>query len=120
MNKITRFLIVAVLLMAPSMVQAEPPEDHPLLVAAQAAVPGRYHFALEQGARIYLTPDGKSFYLVWDPPQLDIGSALPVIVTLHGHGSWAFDEFALWQPYAELNGYSIVAIQWWFGGGGGG
>jgi hypothetical protein len=40
-----------------------------------------------------------------------------VIVTLHGHGSYATDEFYLWQPYAQSKGYAILALQWWFGGG---
>ncbi len=77
----------------------------------------RYKFAVQQGAKFITTPDGKSFYVLWYPPGSTESSRPPMIVTLHGHGSWAFDEFYLWQPYAAKRGYGIIALQWWFGGG---
>ncbi|NLI79649.1 MAG: hypothetical protein GX442_24795 [Candidatus Riflebacteria bacterium] len=40
-----------------------------------------------------------------------------MIATLSGHGSWAFDEFFLWQQAAAARGYGIVALQWWLGTG---
>ncbi len=77
----------------------------------------RYQFALEHGARFVTTPDARAFYIVWYPPGADTAEPPPMIVTLHGHGSFAFDEFFLWQPYAEERGYGIIALQWWFGEG---
>lgn len=63
------------------------------------------------------TPDGKSFYIIWTPKDFDAASLRPMIVTLHGHGGWAFDGFHVWQAYAEQRGYGLMALQWWFGGG---
>lgn len=80
---------------------------------ARAANPQRYQFALDQGAQIAPTRDGKSFYVWWVPQNFN-GAA---IATLHGHGSWAFDEFFLWHAFAAPRGYAILALQWWFGGG---
>jgi hypothetical protein len=40
-----------------------------------------------------------------------------MVVTLHGHGSWAFDEFFLWHKAAQERGYGILALQWWLGQG---
>lgn len=88
-----------------------------LLDQARRATPERYAYAAAQGARTGFTPDGKSFYLAWTPPQANPASPPPVIVTIHGHGSWAFDELYLWLPYAKERGLSILALQWWFGGG---
>lgn len=77
----------------------------------------RYQFAVDQGARFVTAPDGRSFSIVWFPPGTDPTSPPPVIATLHGHGSYAFDEFYLWQPYALERGYGILALQWWLGTG---
>lgn len=93
------------------------PNSLPLLAQAKASTPQRYQFALDHGAQILANPDGRSFSVLWYPSQTNTGSKPPMIVTLHGHGSWAFDEFFLWQPYATVRGYGILALQWWFGGG---
>lgn len=92
-------------------------EPSPLIQQAQTANPERYQFAVDQGAQIVPTTDGKSFYLLWLPAGSDPSNPPPMIVTLHGHDSWAFDEFFLWQSYAAERGYGILALQWWFGGG---
>lgn len=89
----------------------------PLFSQAKAAAPERYDFAVAKGAQFVPTSDGRSFYVTWTPKDFDSASLRPMIVTLHGHGSWALDEFYLWQPYAEQRGYGIIALQWWFGGG---
>jgi hypothetical protein len=59
------------------------------------------------------TQDGRSFFLVWQPSPQPKGW----VVSLHGHGSWAFDEVALWQPYLEGKDLGVIALQWWFGKG---
>lgn len=92
-------------------------ESMPLVQQAQDANPERYQFALDQGAQILPTTDGKSFYALWLPEGGDPSNPPPIIVTIHGHGSWAFDEFFLWHSYAAGRGYGILALQWWFGGG---
>lgn len=92
-------------------------ESLPLVQQAKAANPERYQYALEQSAQILPTSDGKSFYVLWLPEGSDPSNPPPMIVTLHGHDSWAFDEFFLWHSYAAERGYGIIALQWWFGGG---
>lgn len=96
---------------------APPPPDSTLLQQAQQANPARYRYAQEQGAKIDAMPDGRSFYLYWEPHT---GAAnAPLIVTLHGSESWAFDEFFLWHKLAQQHGYRVLALQWWFGRRGG-
>jgi len=94
-----------------------PAESVPLFQKGMKESADRYKFAVQQGAKFITTPDGKSFYVLWYPQGTTESSRPPMIVTLHGHGSWAFDEFYLWQPYAAKRGYGIIALQWWFGGG---
>ncbi|MBI5715741.1 MAG: hypothetical protein HZC38_20270 [Chloroflexi bacterium] len=94
-----------------------PAEAVPLFQKGMKESADRYKFAVQQGAKFVTTPDSKSFYVLWYPSGSSESSRPPMIVTLHGHGSWAFDEFYLWQPYAAKRGYGIIALQWWFGGG---
>lgn len=54
--------------------------------------------------------------MLWLPR--DAVGRVPLIVSLHGTSSWAFDELALWHGEALNAGYGILALQWWFGGGG--
>ena len=82
-----------------------------LLNQSRAANPQHYQFALDQGAQVLPTADGKSFY-VWWVPQNFRGV---VIATLHGHDGWAFEEFFQWRSSAAQRGYAILALQWWFG-----
>lgn len=89
----------------------------PLFNQAKAADPDRYNFAVEKGAQFIPTSDGRSFYVLWTPAGFDQAALRPMIATIHGHASWAFDEFFLWQPYAQARGYGVIALQWWFGGG---
>ncbi len=85
-----------------------------LLSQANAANPTRYQFAVNNNAEIRNTSDNKAFTIWWQPST---GTPAGVLVTLHGHGSYASDEFYLWQPYLQAKGYAILALQWWFGGG---
>jgi len=90
---------------------------HPLLEQAESQCAQRLSYAKENHARIELTPDGKSFYVLWLPEGVSPANPPPMIVTIHGHGSWAFDEFYLWHRAAKERGYGILAIQWWLGQG---
>jgi hypothetical protein len=85
-----------------------------LMTQAKTANPSRYQFAIDQGAEINATKDNKAFNIWWQPSK---DKPTAVIVTLHGHGSYATDEFYLWQTYASKRNYAILALQWWFGGG---
>lgn len=84
-----------------------------LLSQAQAANPVRYQFAVDKGAEIRSTTDNKAFTVWWQGSSTT--APVGTIVTLHGHDSYATDEFYLWQPYAEARNYAILALQWWFG-----
>lgn len=84
-----------------------------LLARAQTQAARRVELAGRLGARIERSGDGRSFALVWQPKTAPAGW----IFTLHGSGSWAYDEIALWQPFAERHNLGVVALQWWLGGG---
>lgn len=82
-----------------------------ILAQAQAGNAVRYQFAVSN-AEIRNTSDNKAFTIWWQPTT---ATPAAVIVSLHGHDSFATDEFYLWQPYAQAKGYAILALQWWFG-----
>ena len=88
-----------------------PPSAQALLDRARQANPTRYQFAIDRGASITATPDGRSFLLSWFPTTRKNGRTM--IVTLHGSSSWAFDEFQLWYDVAQRHGHGIIALQWW-------
>lgn len=92
------------------------PAHADLIAQARIQAAERYRYAQAQGAQIHPTPDGRAFYVLWLPPGAKRGETR-FIVTLHGHASWALDEFALWHKAAAQHGMGILALQWWFGGG---
>jgi len=110
------FLFLISAFLASNGLAAEVPE-HPLLEQAKRECAQRMRYALDNGARVELTSDGKSFYVLWLPENTDPANPPPMIVTIHGHGSWAFDEFYLWHKAAKDRGYGILTIQWWLGKG---
>ena len=85
-----------------------------LLTQAQLSNAARFQFALASNAEIRATPDNKSFTIWWQPSA---GVPNGVIVGLHGHDSFATDDFYLWQSYAQARGYAVLSLQWWFGAG---
>lgn len=106
------FLVSLLALLLPATASAD---SASLRAQAQAANPARYAFAVGQNAEISDTTDKRSFTVWWQPSTTTPPAG--VIVALHGHGSYATDEMALWQPYAQKHGYALLALQWWFGGG---
>lgn len=82
--------------------------DPQILRQARSLDGPAYRFARDHHARISPTPDGRSYYALW-PDRRPTG---PVIVTLHGFKSYAFDQFRRWYPHAKAHGYSILALQW--------
>lgn len=116
--KVVRRITLAVMFIATFCVgsacaQKLSPQAQALLEKARAANPERYRFAMEKGAQILPSSDGKSFFLVWQPQAA--APFRPMIYALHGSNSWVFDEFSLWQPSLEKHGIGIIALQWWFG-----
>src|SRR5262249_40330480 len=107
-------MLTALLFLSQLAATPLPPPAQALLDQARTPNPARHQFAIDQDASIEPTGDGRSFYLLWLPKNA-VGK-VPLIVTLHGHGSWAFDEMILWHPEASKAGYGILALQWWFGG----
>lgn len=78
-----------------------------LIGQAQTANTARYQFAVNNHAEIHNTADNKAFTIWWQPTTTAATTApTGVIVTLHGHDSYATDEFYLWQPYAQARGYA--------------
>ena len=65
------------------------------------------------GARVRPTADGSSFFLEYASPQARADA--PLLVTLHGHESWAADEVTLWKSEVDRRGWRMLALQWWFG-----
>ena len=116
MTKIRLFFLLVLLVLSGSVAMAEL-SDHPLLKQAESQCAERVNYVKENHARIELTSDGKSFYVLWLPEGSSPANPPPMIVTIHGHGSWAFDEFYLWHQAARERGYGILAIQWWLGQG---
>ncbi|WP_374356745.1 hypothetical protein [Chitinimonas sp.] len=106
-----RSICLAALLLASANAGAD---SASLLTQASGATPARVDYARQQGATISDTSDNKAFTLWWQPSS---SAPTAVIVSLHGHASWAFDEFYLWHPYAKTRNYAVLALQWWFGGG---
>lgn len=105
-------LLLTIAAIAPLRAQAD---SASLMAQAQLAKPSRYAYTTTQGAEIRATSDNRAFTVWWQPTAGNAPNG--VIVILHGHGSWAVDEFALWHPYAQTRGYAILALQWWFGAG---
>lgn len=102
---------------APTATALPAPETLTIFQTAMEKDAQRYQFALDHGARFVTAPDARAFYIIWYPPGASAAEPPPMIATIHGHGSYAFDEFFLWQPYAQERGYGIIALQWWFGTG---
>ena len=109
-------LLLGLFLAFPPAFAADLP-SHPLIEQARRERMPRLRYALENGAEIGLTPDGKSYYLVWFPKGTNPQSLPPVVATLHGHDGWAVDDFYVWHSFLKERGYGFLAVQWWLGKG---
>ncbi len=99
---------------APSAV-ADEAQGQVLLEKAEQMRGPRVEFARQHAAQISLTPDQKSFYVLWLPPGTDLKNPPPLIVTVGGHSTYAFDDFFVWYPFLKEKGYGLLALQWWLG-----
>ncbi len=75
---------------------------------------GSYKFVQDKDAEIISIDDDKSFVVWWQPEDFDV-STDTVVVSLHGHGSWATRDFEVWYPQVSKNNYAYLGLQWWFG-----
>jgi hypothetical protein len=116
MQKLSCFFISLSLLLAPSIVFAELP-SHPLIEKAKQQRMPRVKYALDNGAEVGLTSDGKSFYLLWFPEGYSAQNPPPMIATMHGHDGWTFEDFYVWHRFLKERKYGLLAIQWWLGEG---
>ena len=111
------WLILFVLILATTtFAQTQyPPNIQDLLDKAKQHDSHRYQFAFDKGAKIEVTADQKSFYLLWYPPNMKADKKT-LIVTLHGSSGNVFNEFFLWYDEALKHGHGILALQWYFEG----
>jgi hypothetical protein len=91
--------------------------NHPLIEKARQERMNRFQYALANGAQVALTADGKSYYILWLPEGRNFNNLPPMVVTLHGHDGYAFDDFYVWHHFLKERGYGVLAIQWWLGKG---
>jgi len=99
-----------------SIVSAEIP-NHPLIEKARQERMPRVQYALANGAQVTLTSDGKSYYILWLPEGSNFDNLPPMVVTMHGHDGYAFEDFYVWHHFLKERGYGLLAIQWWLGKG---
>ena len=116
MRKHAPFLVILGLLLAASPVSGEMLR-HPLIEKAKQDHGQRVQYALNNGAGIGLTSDGKSYYLLWLPEGSDSQNPPPMVATMHGHDGCAFVDFYVWHDLLKERGYGLLAIQWWLGEG---
>ena len=91
--------------------------EHPLIDLAQRKDGKHVRYALDHGAQVGLTADGKSYYVLWLPEGSDPQNPPPIIATMHGHDGCAFTDFYVWHHIVKERGYGLLAIQWWLGEG---
>ncbi len=65
-------------------------------------------------ARIEETSDRRSF-VVWEAPEGFNPKTGIVLVTLHGHQSWASKSIVVWEDEVRSRGWAHLAVQWWYG-----
>ena len=96
--------------------QTYPPAVQALLDRARAANPQRYQFVFNQGAQIIVTPDQKSFALLWLPEaQRNLpADQRSIVVTMHGSNGFATDDLFLWFNAAQQHQQGLLALQWYF------
>ena len=108
------FIVAIVVLLAG--VPAAKADTDSLIAQAKSEKPKHYDYTIQNGAQILPSADHKSFSVFWKPENYT-SETTPVLVTIHGHGSWAFTEFTIWHEYAKKRGMVFLGIQWWMGQG---
>ncbi len=110
------FFILIGLFSSLSTVFAEIP-SHPLIQKAMQDRKPRVQYALANNVQVALTSDGKSYYILWLPEGYSLDNLPPMVVSMHGHDGYAFEDFNVWHKFLQERGYGLLAIQWWLGKG---
>jgi hypothetical protein len=110
MKKILLLLVIA----TQNLLAQLPPVAQALYTEEYNADVTRGQYAITNSVQTLATADGNSFYLKWFPAG-STPSTTALLVTLHGTGSNAFNEFYLWHQKAAARGVGIIALQWYRG-----
>ncbi len=116
MRNVSLILMALGVFLGTSLASAEIPK-HPLIDQAKQQRGPRVDYAIKNGVQVGLTSDGKSYTVLWLPKGSDPKDPPPILVSIHGHGGYAFEDFYVWHRYLEKRGYGLLAVQWWLGEG---
>lgn len=105
--------LISILFVLPATARAY--QGQALLDYARQERAPRAQFAVQRGAEVILTEDGKSFFVEWFPEGFDANDSPYVIVTVGGHSTFAFDDFSVWYPFLKDRKFGFLGLQWWFG-----
>jgi len=106
---------LSVVFLAVLKMQAQlPPAAQALYNEAYASNTVVAQSVISNGAQVSSTADGKTFYLKWFPSGSS-PSNTPLMVSLHGTGSNAFNAMSKWFQSASSHSIGIIALQWYLG-----
>ena len=89
------------------------PKTHPMIDAARKGAPREYAAARKSGADLVISPNERTFSIVWSPKGGGNKHDAPVIVIVNDEEGWAFEDFDQWYPVALERGYGLIVVQWW-------
>ncbi|MEK7632691.1 MAG: hypothetical protein AAB473_02775 [Patescibacteria group bacterium] len=84
------------------------------LELAKADNPNAYTFVTTHDAEILPLDAGNTYAVWWQPEGFDPAKDT-IVVSLHGHGDWAIQDFKVWYPEISARGYAFIGLQWWLG-----
>jgi pimeloyl-ACP methyl ester carboxylesterase len=84
------------------------------LTLAKAGNADAYSFTTSHNAEIISLDKGNTYGVWWQPENFDPATST-IVVSLHGHGGWATQDFTVWYPNLAQRNYAYFGLQWWFG-----
>lgn len=96
-----------------SVLKNRHPEDSALTLAKEDN-PEAYSFTTEHNAEIISLDKGNTYGVWWQPENFDPTTST-IVVSLHGHGGWATQDFTVWYPNLAQRDYAYFGLQWWLG-----
>ena len=84
------------------------------LTLAKADNPNAYSFTTEHNGEIISLDKGNTYGVWWQPENFDPATST-IVVSLHGHGDWAIQDFKVWYPELAQRNYAYFGLQWWLG-----
>lgn len=84
------------------------------LTLAKVDNPDAYSFATEHNGEIISLDKGNTYGVWWQPENFDPATST-IVVSLHGHGDWAIQDFKVWYPELAQRSYAYFGLQWWLG-----